>query len=111
MCYNKNKKLKGGGKMKFEDLATEKGIRLIAKNEKVFVEIGLHFTAPDGDFYVDIQEEGRRFILLPDFQSVIDFITKHYGENNLEEYKEKARKLHIEMYENKYVRKWKRGGR
>jgi hypothetical protein len=96
------------GKMRFEDLATERGLRLVAKDGEVFLEIGQHFTAQDGDFYIDIHDEkGRRFILLQDFQSVIDFVTKYYGENNLEEYKEKADKLHIEMYKNKYVRKWK----
>ena len=40
--------------MRFEDLATEKGLRLFSKNENVSIEIGLHFTAEDGDFYIDL---------------------------------------------------------
>jgi len=96
--------------MEFKDFATEKGLRLIAKKDDLIIEIGRHFTAQEGDFYIDLYEEekGGQFILLPDFQSVMDYISKNFGENNLKEYKEKADKLHREMYQNLYVREWKK---
>jgi hypothetical protein len=96
--------------MEFKDFATEKSLRLIAKKDDLIIEIGRHFTASEGDFYIDLYEEGKggRFVLLPDFQAVIDFITKNFGENNLEDFKKKADKLHREMYQNKYVIEWKR---
>jgi hypothetical protein len=97
--------------MQFKDFATENGLRLITRNENFSLEIGLHFTAKEGDFYIDFYNgENSKFILLQDFQAVINYITKNFGENNLNEFKEKAEKLHKEMYQNKYkyVKRWKR---
>jgi hypothetical protein len=98
--------------MKFEDFATEKGLRLIAKQDNLIIEIGQHFTASEGDFYIDIYKEGEgRFILLPDFQAIIDYVSKNFGENNLKEFKEKADKLHKEMFQppyGRYVKEWKK---
>jgi len=99
--------------MRFEDFATEKELRLIAKEGDLSIEIGRHFTAEEGDFYIDIYEEGKggQFVLLPDFQSVMDYISNNYGENNLEEFKEKADRLHREMFQGsygRYVKEWKK---
>jgi len=96
--------------MEFKDFASEKGLRLVARDGNFSIEIGLHFTAPEGDFYIDLydEEKGGRFVLLSDFQSVMDYVSKNFGKNNLEEFKEKADKLHREMYQNPYVREWKR---
>jgi hypothetical protein len=104
------KKTKTGGEimLEFKNFATEKGLRLVAKTEDFSIEIGLHFTAKEGDFYLNIYNgENSKFILLSDFQAVMDYVTKSFGENNLEEFKEKADKLHREMYQNKYIKKWK----
>jgi hypothetical protein len=96
--------------IEFKDFATEKGLRLVARNKDFSIEIGLHLTAEEGDFYIEFYNfyngGGSKFILLQDFQAVIDYIS-NFGENNLHEFKEKADKLHKEILQNPYVKKWK----
>ncbi|RLI84085.1 hypothetical protein DRP07_02265 [Archaeoglobales archaeon] len=101
--------------MEFEDRATEKGLRLVAVNisETVdAIEISLHRTSKEGDFIVvESIKKGEdtyaNSLVFKNYGEVIAYITKTYGENNLDEFKEKAEILQNEMYLNKYIRQWK----
>lgn len=92
----------------FENRATEYGLRLYGATSKGPIGIGLHRTAPEGDFDVDAREAGGGYHIFKTWDDVIHYVTKNYGENNLEEFRKHAEKLQKEMWCNPYVKKWKR---
>jgi len=94
--------------LKFEDRASEKGLRLVGIMNGLHIEIGLYY--PLGIFIVCIvNKEGlAKFNLKNSFKELMEFVTENWGENNLNEFEEKANFLHLEMNKNKYVKKWKK---
>jgi len=92
-------------KLIFEDRALDGAIRLVSVEDAPEIEIGLHYAAPEGDFII---YEPDSATILPTFDDIIHHITQKYGENNLHEFREKAMRVQAEMYNDKYVRMWKR---
>ena len=99
----------------FRDLASDRGLRLMGRENRTsrnYIEIGLHYTAEQGDFIVFIEFDGTSTAyIISDFDTVIKFVTENYGSNNLEEFKEKADRLHREMFTDKCIIKWKKRSR
>ena len=89
--------------LRFENRASPYGFRLVGKTEGLTIEIGMHYTATEGDF--DVSDRG--YHLFKTWDDVVRYITENYGENNLEEFRAKAEELQRKMYKDKYVRKWK----
>ena len=91
----------------FENIA---GFRLIAKKENKIIEIAPHYTAPEGDFYVTIEDAEKgtsSFFMFRNFREVINFIEQNFGKTNLEEFEKLANYYHVVMFRDKYVLKWK----
>ena len=93
--------------LKFEDRASEKGLRLVGIMNEIHIEIGLYY--PFGNFHVSVTNEGlAKFYLKNSFLEVVKFITENWGENNLDRFEKKANFLYVEMNKDKYVKKWKK---
>ena len=94
--------------LKFEDRASEKGLRLVGIMNGLHIEIGLYY--PLGIFIVcSVNKEGlAKFNLKNSFKELMEFVTENWGANNLNKFEEKAKILHLEMNKNKYVKKWKK---
>jgi small-conductance mechanosensitive channel len=92
--------------LKFENQAW-RGIRLVGKTDNgVWIEIGTHHTAEEGDFFVQIYSS--EFKLFRNFREVIEYVKNRFGENNLKEFEQRAIEAHEEMYKDRYVVKWKK---
>jgi len=93
----------------FENLAVE-GLRLMGKKGKHTIEIGMHYTAPEGDFYMEIEDSEKgtaNFLIFRNFQEVINFVEERFGKTNLRNFEKLANTRHIEMFREKHILKWK----
>jgi hypothetical protein len=86
------------------------GFRLRAKKENKIIEITPHYTAPEGDFYVTIEDTEKgtaSSFIFRNFREVINFIEQNFGKTNLEEFERLANYYHVVMFKEKYILKWK----
>jgi tRNA C32,U32 (ribose-2'-O)-methylase TrmJ len=99
----------------FEDRASENGLRLVAKVDETYIQIGLNYVAPDGDFQIEISEpssDGKTYLakwkIVRNFKEAIEYVENIYGTTNLRDFTEKASRIQKEMFNDKYVVKWKK---
>ncbi|MEM5852945.1 MAG: hypothetical protein QW228_01040 [Candidatus Aenigmatarchaeota archaeon] len=99
--------------IKFENLAPLKGLRLFAKiSDELGVEISLHCLSPDGNICCEELHPrkkdcyGKEF-LFKTYDELKSHCDRHYGESNLDEFRNLIEERISEMLRDPRVRRWK----